>query len=396
MSGPLDGIKVLDLSRFIAGPHCGMLLGDLGSEVVKVERPNGGEEGRLSPPTINGESIYVMVYNRNKRGITLNFRDSRAQALLRELARHADVLIENFRPGTMEQMGCSWEVLHEINPRLIMARISGFGQDGPYAQQPCFDVVGQAMSGLMEMTGQPGGPPTMAGSFIVDYCSALYATIGVLGALQHRERTGRGQVVDVALLDSAVSLLMTAIPEYLLLGQLATRTGNRDRYVAPANSYRASDGTWVVLVGGSVAHFPRLVHGLEMEELLQDPRFFTLEARLGHVEEIESVVAGWVGRRTADEVVAAMEEVGIPCTKVATIADVVANPQLKHRRQIVETEHPTAGRVPMQGITIQYSETKAEIRRPAPTLGQHNEEVLSQWLGYSSEKVAQLRAEGVI
>ncbi len=396
MSGPLDGVKVLDLSRFIAGPHCGMLLGDMGADVIKVEKPVGGEDGRLVPPTVNDESLYVMVYNRNKRGITLNSRDPRAQDLLRELTRQADVLIENFRPGTMEQMGCSWEVLHEINPRLIMARISGFGQDGPYAQRPCFDVIAQGMSGLMEITGQPGGPPTMSGTFVVDYTTALYATIGVLGALHHREKTGRGQLVDLALLDSAVSLLMTAIPEHVLQGRMTTRLGNRDRYVAPANTFQARDGSWVVVVGGNPAHFPRMVRALQREDLLQDPRFDTVEARLEHVDEIESIVAEWVASKTGDEVVAIMEKVELPCTKVATIADVVANPQLKHRRQIVETEHPTAGRVPMQGITIQYSETKAEIRRPAPTLGQHNEEVLAQWLGYSSEKVAQLRAEGVI
>ncbi len=215
-----------------------VLLGDLGADVVKVERPGSGDEARGLGPRVGGESLYVMVFNRNKRSLTLNLRELRAQELLRDLAATTDVLIENFRPGVLESMGCGWEALRARNPRLVLARISGFGQDGPLADQPCFDVIAQAMSGLMEITGQPDGPPTMAGTYVVDYAAGFYATIGILAALERRHATGQGQIVDLSLLDSATSLLVT-VPEHLLLGRSPTRLGNRDRYAAPAQTFRA-------------------------------------------------------------------------------------------------------------------------------------------------------------
>lgn len=395
MTQPLEGIKVLDLSRFIAGPYCGLLLGDLGADVVKVEK-GAGEETRSLHPRVGDESLYTMVFNRNKRGITINFRHPEGQALLRDLAREADILIENFRPGTMEQMGCGWDVLKALNPRLIMVRVSGFGQDGPYAKRPCFDVIGQAMSGLMEMTGQPGGPPTMAGTFIVDYASALYATIGTLAALQARERTGQGQMVDVALLDSAVSFLMTAIPERILLGWESTHHGNRDRYAAPVNTFRAADGAWVHLCPANDGLFARFVRQTGLEHLLQDPRFATHQARMNHIEEIEAEVAQWVGERDADEVVELMEKAGVPTAKVATIGDVIDNPQLRHRDQIIEVEHPKAGKIPMQGLSIQLSDTPMAVRRPAPSIGEHTLEVLEEWLGRDVEDFARLREAGAV
>jgi crotonobetainyl-CoA:carnitine CoA-transferase CaiB-like acyl-CoA transferase len=395
-AGPLAGLKVLDLSRFIAGPLCGMLLGDLGAEVVKVERPRSGDEARALGPRLGGESLYVMVFNRNKRSLTLNFRDPRAQRLLRELTRQADILIENFRPGVMESMGCSWDALREVNPRLIMARVSGFGQDGPLASEPCFDVIGQAMSGLMEITGQADGPPTMAGTYVVDYSAAFYATIGVLAALEHRHATARGQLVDVSLLDSAVSLLVTAIPEQLHLGRAPTRDGNRDRYAAPAQTFRAGDGVWVHVVGGNEAHFPRLARAMKREDLLSDPDFATLGARCRNVDRIERVVADWIARMTGDEAVAALKRAEVPAARVATLADVVANPQLRHREQIVEVEHPSAGRIAMPGLTMKLSESPASVRRSPPRLGEHTDEVLREWLAVSPDHVAQLRADGIV
>ena len=396
MPGPLEGIRVLDLTRVLAGPFCCMLMGDMGAEVVKVERTGRGDDVRDLEPQVGGESLYYLVFNRNKLGITLNFRHPRGPSLLKELVRHTDVLVENFRAGTMEKMGCGYETLKEINPRLIMVSISGFGQDGPLSRFSCYDVIAQAMSGIMDMTGQPDGPPTMAGTFVIDYSTALYAVIGILGALRARERTGVGQRVDVALLDTAVSFLITAIPEFLLFGKKMTRLGNRDRYTAPANLFRAKDGRWVYLAAGNDSLFPQLLKAMGQEDVLKDPRFATLEARMAHIEESEEVLAKWAATKTADEIVAVVRGAGLPCAKVASIDEVVANPQVRHRGMLVEVEHPTAGKVPMQGLNIHFSDTPKQIRRPPPLLGQHNEEIYGRWLGLAPSEVARLKADGVI
>jgi crotonobetainyl-CoA:carnitine CoA-transferase CaiB-like acyl-CoA transferase len=392
----LSGIKVLDLSRFIAGPFCAMQLADMGADVIKVERPAIGEDQRAIDPRVGGESLYVMAYNRNKRGMTLDLRHPRAQQIVRDLAASADIVIENFRPGTMEKMGCGYDVLSKANPRLVMVRISGFGQDGPLADKPCFDVIAQAMSGLMEITGQPDGPPTMTGTFVVDYASALYATIGALGALRAREVTGRGQVVDVALLDSAVSLLMTAIPEYLLLGKTTTRRGNRDRYTAPANSFRTASGDWVLLSCGNNTLFPRFARAAGLARLLDDTRFADANERMTNVDALERIVADWAAARTTDEVLRVAAEADVPCAKINTIADVVANPQLRHREQIVEVDHPTIGRLPMHGLTVKFHGTPGEIARAAPSIGQHTDEVLREWLGFDDATIRALHEERVV
>ena len=396
MQGPLEGVKVLDLTRVLAGPFCCMLLGDMGAEVVKVERTERGDDVRSLQPQVGGESLYFLVMNRNKLGVTVNFRHPQGPALLKELVRHADVLVENFRAGTMEKMGCGYETLRQINPRLVMASISGFGQDGPLSQDTCYDVIAQAMGGVMGMTGDPDGPPMMAGTFVIDYSTALYAVIGILGALRAREHTGVGQRVDVALLDTAVSFLITAIPEYLLLGKTMDRRGNRDRYCAPSNLFRAKGGKWVYVAAANDSLFPQLLKVMGHEEVLQDPRFATNDARMAHVEEAEEVLAKWVAGRTADEVVALVRGAGLPCAKIASIEDVVTNPQVRHRGMLVELEHPTAGRVPMHGLNVHFSNTPKQIRRPAPLLGQHNEDVYGRWLGFTPEHVSQLRSEGVI
>jgi crotonobetainyl-CoA:carnitine CoA-transferase CaiB-like acyl-CoA transferase len=379
MTEPLAGVRLLDLSRFIAGPFCTMLLADLGADVVKVERP-AGEDARQFEPHINGESVYLMNFNRNKRGITLDFRDAGDQDLLRRLAASSDIVVENFRAGTMEKMGCGWETLSALNPKLSMVRISGFGQDGPYAGRGAFDQIAQAMSGLMHMTGQADGPPTLSGTFLVDYVSGLYAAVGALSALRQREETGRGQVVDIALLDSAASLLVTALPEQELLGRATSRNGNRDRFAAPESAYQARDGAWVFISGGSDGLFERLVEALGRPDLLGDPRYATAASRLAHADDLDVVMEEWTMRMNADDVVAEMERVGVPCAKVATIADVLANPQLRHRDQIVEMLHPQAGRFVMHGRTVRLSDHDAARHRPAPMLGQHTAEVLEEWL----------------
>jgi len=394
--GALSGLRVLDCSRFIAGPYCGMLLGDLGADVVKVERPQGGDEARSFGPAIAGETLYVMVYNRNKRSVTIDFRHAEGPALLRDLAARADVLIENFRPGVMEAMGCDWPRLRAVNPRLIMARVSGFGQDGPLAERPGLDVIGQAMGGLMYLTGPSDAPPTMAGVYVVDCATALYTTIGILAALERRHATGLGQLVDTSLLDSAVSLLPTAIPEQLALGGAAARQGNRDRYAAPSNTFRARDGAWVHVVAGSQALFVRLAAVMGRPDLLEHPDSATQEARMRHVDAVEQITADWVAGHTADEVVDLLGQAGVPAARVASIAEVADNPQLRHRGRIVNVEHPSAGTLPTVGPVIGLSESPAAIRRPAPRLGEHTDEVLRDWLALTPDRIAALRAGGVL
>lgn len=396
MTSPLQGIKVLDLTRFIAGPHCGMILGDMGADVVKVEKKGSGDDSRHFPPFQGGESLYGMALNRNKRSITLNFRDARAQDLLRDMVRQADVLLENFRPGTMEQMGCGWEELSAINPRLVMTRLSGFGQDGPYAQRPGFDGIAQAMSGLMGLTGAPDGPPYLAGTFYIDYMTAMYGVTATLGALNARHLTGKGQMIDVSLLDSAVSLLTTAIPTRINKGETLTRTGNRDRYSSPANVFKTGSGDFVLLLSGTNPLFRRLAEAIGQPDLAADPRFTSVDLRLQNAEAIEQILEAWIGMRETEEVLDVIGAAGVPCTKVATIDEVVENPQLRHRNQIVEIDHPVAGKISTAGVTMKLSDTPLTIRRPPPTLGQHTTEILGDWLALSDIQIKDLTDEAVV
>ncbi len=375
----LNGLRVLDLTRFIAGPHCAMVLADLGADVVKVERPIGGDDTRAIAPHVAGESIYFMVFNRNKRGITIDLRDPAGQRVLRDLVREADVLIENFRPGTMEKMGCGWPELEALNPRLIMARISGCGQTG--GDEPCFDAVAQAGSGLMAITGQPDGPPTMAGTCIVDYSAGLHAAIGILAAIEARHRTGCGQVVDVSLMGSAVSLLMTAIPEHRLCGREMTRAGNQDRYAAPGQTFCAADGTWVHIVGGNNGPFPRLAAAIGRPDLPAEARFATIAARVQNRAELDAIVGEWVAARSGHAVLAALADAGVPAARVATVAEVASSRLMWDRGFVVDVPHEAAGAVPMQGMPIRLSATPGAIRRGSPRLGEHTSEVAADWLG---------------
>jgi len=395
-TGALAGLKVLDLSRFIAGPHCAMILGDLGASVVKVERVQGGDEVRALEPQVGGDSLYFQVFNRNKRSLTVDFRNPRAQDLLRRLVGRADVLIENFRAGTMEKMGLGWPEVHALNPRLVMARISGFGQQGPRAGEPCFDAIAQASSGLMSLTGSPDGPPMVAGTFLVDYSTSLYATIGVLSALQHRNASGEGQLVDLSLLGSGISLLLTAVPEQAEFGRTMTRVGNRDRYSAPAQTFRTRDRRWIYLLAGNDAHFPRLCRIMQRKDLLEDPRFATIPARMANVDAIEAIVGEWVGARDAAEVLRLTREAEVSCAEVATIDEIVRDPRIRAEGHITEVSHGREGPVTMQASPIRMSKTPAEVRLAAPRLGEHTEEILSEWLSLDPREIAALKDSRVV
>jgi crotonobetainyl-CoA:carnitine CoA-transferase CaiB-like acyl-CoA transferase len=394
--GALDGLRVIDLSRFIAGPYCAMLLGDMGADVVKVEPPGRGENSRAFGPFVEGESLYTMVFNRNKRSLALDLRSEQGKGVLRDLLRTADVLVENFVPGTLEKMGLDRDTLHALNPRLIVTRISGFGQSGPLSRKPCFDVIAQTMSGLMEITGEAGGRPTMSGTYVVDYSTGLYATIGTLGALQARHASGVGQVVDVALMDSALSMLMTAIPEQMLLGRTMTRRGNRDRYCAPANTFPTRDGAWVHLAAAGEPMFAALASAMSQPALVGDARFRDNDARMVNVDELEALITAWTVSLPAADVLAALKATGIPSAKVASVADIVDDAHLAHRGQIIEMDHSRAGKVPMQGFAVQFDESPMRLRHAPPQLGEHTETILREWLEMSPENISQLRASRAI
>lgn len=377
---PLEGLRVLDFSRFIAGPHCSMLLAELGAEVVKVEKINGGDDARSLGHKIGEESLYTHAFNRNKRSIALDFRTDAAKATIHDLAAKADVLVENFRPGTLEAMGCSPEILQKINPQLIIARVSGFGQTGPWSHQPCFDAIAQALSGLMSITGQPDGPPTLSGTFLVDYGASLYATIAVFSALEVRRRTGRGAVLDISLLETAATFLVTGIPEQLRLGETMSRIGSRDRFGAPANTYRTADGDWVLIVIPNQSLFVRLTAAMQRPDLLQNPHFITNAKRLEHLAEVDATVEDWTSGLSTARVLELMNEHGIPAAKVSSIADVVENPQLIARKFFLQMETEDIGTVPLASLPFQLDGFRPASGRSAPRLGEHGAEILEEWL----------------
>jgi crotonobetainyl-CoA:carnitine CoA-transferase CaiB-like acyl-CoA transferase len=281
--GPLQGVRVLDLTRALAGPFCGTLLGDLGADVVKIETSAAGERSRKLEPSTSGQSLYALAVNRNKRGLVVDLRSEEGKVVLRDLIAASDVLVENFRPGVMERMGFGWDVVHGINSRMIMARISGFGSDGPYASRPGLDMIGQAMSGIMHLTGDPGGPPTMTGVYMCDYTTGIYATLGIVSALYARQATGRGQVVEASLIDTALPMLHGTIADLLVNGRSAERMGNRDRHTSPANTFRTSDGHWIMLLAGNQQMWERLARLIGKPELIDDPRYLTSPLRNAHV-----------------------------------------------------------------------------------------------------------------
>ena len=392
----LYGLKVLDLSRYISGPFCGQVLGDLGADVVKVERVDGGEEGRRVGEMVNGETLFFLGANRNKRSLTVDFRHAEGQAILKQLAAEADILIENFRPGTLEKMGLGYDLLSAANPGLILARITGFGQDGPMASHPCFDGAAQAHSGLMTLTGQPDGPPTMAGIFVADYSTALYGAIAILAALQARSRTGRGQIIEATLMDSAMSMLTTAIGESKLLGVEQTRLGNRDRYLAPSHCFKSRDGRWIYVVAGNDQHFDRFCETMSKPELARDPRFSNPIVRNRNVAELETIINAWASMLDGADILDRLHGAGIPCEPVATIADVIENPQVMYRGQIVDIPHPRSGTIPVPAPAMKMSATPPAVRRGPPALGEHTAEVLREWLGMENDAIDAARMAGYV
>jgi formyl-CoA transferase len=394
--GPLDGIRVLDLTRVLAGPYCTMFLGDLGAEVVKVEQPGVGDDTRgWGPPFVGGESAYFLCVNRNKKSITVDLKSQDGVALLRRLAERADVLIENFRPGAMERLGLGEKDLRANNPRLIYASLSGFGADGPMSDAPGYDLIVQAWGGLMSITGMPDGDPTKVGVAIIDLVAGLMLGKAIVAALFAREQLGVGQKIDTSLLEAEVACLINVGSNYLIEGKIPGRWGNAHSSIVPYQSFKTADG-YVVIGIASEGIWRRFCRAIGRSELADDPRFAKNSDRVENREVLIAALAEiFLGRETGAWM-KLLNEAEIPCAPVQTIDQVFKAPQVLHREMLVKVEHPTAGTVPMAGIPVKFSATPASIRLPPPTLGQHTEEVLTSWLGIERAEIEELKRKSVL
>jgi crotonobetainyl-CoA:carnitine CoA-transferase CaiB-like acyl-CoA transferase len=391
MVKPLDGILVIDLSRVLAGPYCTMALGDMGATVIKIEMPGSGDDTRAyGPPFLNGESTYFMSVNRNKKSLTLNLKHEQGKEILRQLIRRADVLVENFRPGTLDGLGFGYEATRALNPRLIYCSISGFGQTGPYAQRPGYDLIAQAEGGVMSLTGEPDGPPMKVGLSFADITAGMNAFAGIALALLARERTGEGQRIDVSLLDCQVSLLTYQAGIYFATGQSPPRLGNQHPSITPYETFEASDG-YIIIACGNQGFWERFCKLAGLEQLLADERFTTMKKRVENRQALTPLIAAVVRTRTRREWYELLEREGIPCGLIKDVAEVCTDPQVLARDMVVQLQHPTAGPIRVNGIPIKLSATPGEVKDAPPTLGQHTEEVLSEILGYTPSQIAELR-----
>ncbi|MEJ8853012.1 CoA transferase [Variovorax robiniae] len=394
-NGALHGLRILDLTRVLAGPFCTMMLADMGAEVIKIEQPGKGDDTRHFAPFQNGESAYYMNLNRGKKGVTLDLKGQGREMFL-ELVKTADVVVENYRPGTMDKLGLGYETLKEINPGLVYAAVSGFGDTGPYRLRPGYDIIAQAMGGLMSTTGWPGGEPTRSGTAMGDVLAGLSVTIGLLAALRHRDRTGEGQKVDVALVDSVVASLEIITQIYLADGRVPERIGNRYESCYPYDSFAARDGS--VVIAAANDKLWRLVCGaIDQPALADDERFDTNARRVQRHAEIKPLIEAWTRERGIDEIVEAMLAAGVPASPINTVDRLVDCPHIAGAREMfVDVEHPTAGKTKLTGAHIKLSATPARLRTAAPRLGEHNDSVFGGLLGLPPERLQALRSEGVI
>ena len=393
----LSHVRVLDLTRFLAGPFCTTMLADMGAQVVKVEAPKGGDEGRYGYPPVDGVPVFFEALNRNKKGITLDLRKDEGRAILRRLLPHFDVLVENFAGGTLARWGLAPEDLCRDHPRLVVASLSGFGQTGPWRSRPSYDIITQAVSGFMSITGFPGNPPTRGGGSLGDYVQGLFGAIAVLGAIVARDRTGRGQAVDVSSQDAMFSLLDQWPSIFAASGRLPRQVGNRHLAAVPYDAYHAKDG-WLVIAVASNKLFRQLCRAIDRPELGDDPRFRGVTARLEHGDEINAIVSEWVGARTVEEVTALLgpDGAGVPCSPVYSVDQLVEHPQLVAREMIQRIAHPTLGEMVVPGVVVKMSDTPGTIRSLGPQLGQDTDDVLTGLLGLSDDELASLRAAQVI
>lgn len=391
---PLQNIRVLDLSRVLAGPYCTMVLGDLGAEIIKVEPPEGDETRGWGPPFAEGESAYYLCVNRNKRSMVVNLKTDEGREILRELAMQSDVLVENFRPGTLKKFGLDFETLHELNPRLIYCSISGFGQTGPLRDMPGYDFMIQAMGGIMSVTGEPDGEPMKVGVAVADLFAGQNAVISILAALQARTFTGEGQYIDIALFDSELGWLANVASNFLISGKNPKRYGNAHANIVPYQSFQASDGWFVVAVGND-KQFEAFCKVIGKPELSADERFSTNSARVQNREILIPLLKPIFMQKTVSEWLALIGD-QFPCGPINNFDQVFSMPHVKEREMLVQMEHPTIGALPLVGSPLKMGGTPVSYRLPPPLMGQHTKDILRESLGYSDEKVMALAKGGCI
>ncbi len=390
-------MKILDLTRVLAGPFCTMLLADMGAEVVKIEEPQNGDDTRRYPPFLpDGFSAYFGNLNRNKKSLALDLKNPQGVAIFRELARTADVVVENYKPGTMKKLGISYDELKILNPMLVYASISGFGQYGRYRDRPGYDIIGQAVGGLMSVSGWADSPPTRSGTAMGDVLAGLNCCIGILAALQGRSVAGKGQSVDVSLVDSVVSAMETIVEIYLVEGRIPGRIGNRYEFIAPYDSFEARDG-WVVIACGNDAVWRRFCEAIERTDLLGNPDFDSNASRVAHHAVLKETVEAWTRTRNIEEIVEHLTECNVPCAPINSVDKIVSDPHIAlDREMFIDTETP--GGTPMKAVAspIKFSGTKTTLRHRPPELGEHTAEILREYLGLNEEGVRRVRKSGAL
>jgi formyl-CoA transferase len=396
-TGPLKGLRLIEMGTLLAGPFCGQLMGDFGAEVIKVEAPGQGDPMRVwGREKAHGQSLWWPVVARNKKSVTLNLREKEGQELARDLIKNADFLLENFRPGTMERWNLGYEELAKINPGLIMIRVSGYGQTGPYSSRAGFGAVGESMGGLRYVCGDPSTPPSRMGISIGDTLAATFACIGALAALHHRDQTGEGQMVDSAIYEAVLNMMESLITEYDKAGYIRERTGAVLPNVAPSNVYPTKDDGLILIAANQDTVFKRLAQAMGQPELAEDARYATHGARGAVQQELDAIISQWTRTIDVATLEALMEEHGIPSGKIYTAPDMLEDAHFKAREAIITTMHPKFGELKMQNVAPKLSKTPGNIRRPGPELGQHNEEIYSNVLAMTAEQMAELEAKGII
>ncbi|MES2944820.1 MAG: CaiB/BaiF CoA-transferase family protein [Pseudomonadota bacterium] len=394
-TGPLAGLKVLELGQLIAGPFAAKTLADFGAEVIKIETPGAGDPLRKWRLLKDGTSVWWQVQSRNKRSVALDLKQPEAQDIVRKLALDADVLIENFRPGAMEGWGLGPDELLKLNPRLIMLRISGYGQTGPYRDRPGFGVVAEAMSGLRHLTAEPGRVPVRVGVSIGDTLAALHGVIGILLALQHRHTSGMGQVIDVALYEAVFNCMESLLPEYSAFGAVRGPAGSALPGIAPSNAYLCSDGGYALIAGNGDSIFKRLMKVISRDELAADPALADNAGRVARVAEIDTAIGEWAATRTVDEVMAALDKAAVPAGRIYTVSDIAADPHYQARGMLTSVQMDDGSTLAVPGIVPKLSATPGQHRRNAPTLGQDTDAVLHE-LGLTPEQIQGLKDKGII
>jgi crotonobetainyl-CoA:carnitine CoA-transferase CaiB-like acyl-CoA transferase len=395
MTHALSGLKVIDLSRVLAGPYCSMILGDLGADVIKIEAPGGSDDTRSwSPPDIAGQSAYYLCANRNKRAMTLNLKTEAGREIFRELVKRADILVQNFVPGTMEKWKLSYDQLKPLNPALIYCSVSGFGENGPYKELPGYDAIIQAMGGMMSITGSEESGPMKVGVAISDLAAGLYAVVGILAAVHERARSGTGQKIDISLFDAQISLLANVSSNYLISGEVPRRYGNQHPNIVPYQTFTVKDGEIVVAVGND-KQFKKFCELIDLPHLSQDSKFAANSARLVNRDELIAILSESLRKFTADSLQKMLNESGIPTGPILNLQQLFNDPQVTAREMKVEMPHPAAGSVPLVGSPLKLTRTKVKYERHPPMVGEHTDEILTEY-GFTREQIEQWRKNSVI